>query len=87
MVGIKDPDLIELEQLTTIERAAMVIALEMMNKKVEYETEQRLKADLLEEVLQGSITKDTSRKFSFIGYDPSNVLYLYGLYSLSFTHR
>ena len=71
VVSIKDPDLIELEQLTTIERAAMVIALEMMNKKVEYETEQRLKSDLLEEVLQGNITKDTSRKFSFIGYDPS----------------
>lgn len=71
VVGITDPDLIELEQLTTIERGAMVIALEMMKKKVEYETEQRLKADLLEEVLQGNITKNTSRKFSFIGYDPS----------------
>ena len=58
MVGVNDPDLAESELRTTVERAAMVIALEMMKKKVEYETEQRMKTDLLEEVLQGNITKD-----------------------------
>ena len=45
----------------------MVIALEIMKKKVEYENEQRMKIDLLEEVLQGNITKNTLRRLSFIG--------------------
>lgn len=71
VVEITNSDLMEIEQLNTIERAGMVTALEMMKKKVEYETEQRMKADLLEEILQGNITNDISRKLTFTGYDPS----------------
>ena len=71
MVGVNDPAQTESELRTTVERASMVIALEMMKKKVEYETEQRMKIDLLEEMLQGNITKNTFRRLSFIGYNPS----------------
>jgi sugar diacid utilization regulator len=59
------------EQQTTIEQVAMVIALEMMKKKVSYETEKRMKVDLIQEILQGTITKETYQKLSLFGYDPT----------------
>jgi sugar diacid utilization regulator len=71
VVGAGQRD-INMEQQITIEQAATVMALEMMKKKVAYETEKRVKGDLLQEILQKNITKETSRKLSVFGYSPKH---------------
>jgi sugar diacid utilization regulator len=63
---------INIQQQITIEQAATVMALEMMKKKVAYETEKRVKGDLLQEILQKNITKETSQKLSIFGFSPKH---------------
>ncbi|WP_158233866.1 XylR N-terminal domain-containing protein [Sporosarcina sp. P3] len=64
-----------------LERVAVVVALYMQNQRVAIETEQRLKGELLEQLLNGKSTDvgDVFNRFSYLGYDlkqPHYIIYI-----------
>ncbi|WP_158233529.1 XylR N-terminal domain-containing protein [Sporosarcina sp. P29] len=64
-----------------LERVAVVVALYMQNQRVAIETEQRLKGELLEQLLneKSADVGDIFNRFSYLGYDlkqPHYIIYI-----------
>ena len=70
----------EMDELESsfIERAANICALHILNKKTAIDTEQRMKGELLEEVLlQPKLDSNITKKLSFLGYNLNKSYYVF----------
>nr|WP_295971221.1 XylR N-terminal domain-containing protein [uncultured Bacillus sp.] len=60
-----------------VERAANICALHILNKKTAIDTEQRMKGELLDEVLlQSKLDANITKKLSFLGYNLNKSYYV-----------
>ena len=70
----------EMEELESsfIERAANICALHILNEKTAIDTEQRMKGELLDEVLlQPKLDSNITKKLSFLGYNLNKPHYVF----------
>jgi len=75
---IKDSKEIEELEASFIERAANICALHILNEKTAIDTEQRMKGELLDELLlQPKIDENITNKLSLLGYNLSEPKYVF----------
>ena len=75
---IKNSKEIEELESSLIERAANICALHILNEKTAIDTEQRMKGELLDEIiLQPKLDSNIMKKLSFLGYNLNKPHYLF----------